>query len=68
MSIDDPFGDDMTELQREIVQAYDRNPDADAKAVASMCDCSESYARETINEYRDGFGSNSLLGGGDGFL
>jgi len=63
MSFDDPFGDDMSELQREIVQTYDRNPDAGPKSLANMCDCSESYVRETINEYRGGFG-----GGLGGFL
>lgn len=65
MSIDDPFGDNLSELQRDIVQAYDRNPDADAAAIASICDCSESYVRETVNEYRGGFGSGGdFLSGG----
>lgn len=58
---EDPF-DDKSELQREILQKYDQNPDAGPKEVASMSDCSESYARETIKEYRDGFGGG--LGGG----
>jgi len=62
MSIGDPFGNDMSELQQEIVQTYDRNPDAGPSEIASMCDCSESYVRETIDEYRGGFGS------GGGFL
>ncbi|WP_248896222.1 hypothetical protein [Haloplanus halobius] len=63
------FGsNDVSDLQQEIVQTYDRNPDADAKAIAQMCDCSASYVRETIDEYRGGFGSGGGLGGSGGFL
>jgi len=64
MSFDDPFGDDLSELQRDIINTYDRNPDAGAAEIASMCDCSESYVRETLNEYRDGFGSSGGFGTG----
>jgi DNA-binding Lrp family transcriptional regulator len=46
-------GNNLTDLQREILDAYDRNPDADAAAVAKIVGCSESYARETIEEHRD---------------
>jgi len=59
------FGSDMTDLQEEIVRTYERNPDAGPKSIAQMCDCSESYVRETIDEYKGGFGGG--LGGG-GFL
>lgn len=49
----DPFDNDLSELQQEILRVYDRNPDAGPKDIANIVDCSESYARETINEYRD---------------
>lgn len=48
----DPFDDGKSELQRQILQAYDRNPDAGLKEIASICNCSASYVRETLNEYR----------------
>lgn len=48
--------DGPTDLQQQILNAYDRNPDAGPEALASICDCSQSYVRETINEYRGGFG------------
>jgi hypothetical protein len=62
------FGTDMSDLQEEIVQTYDRNPDAGPKSIAQMCDCSESYVRETVNEYRGGFDSGGGGFGGGGFL
>lgn len=65
MSIEDPFGEDMTELQRDIVNAYDRNPDAGPSEIAEICDCSDSYARETLNEYRSGFGSTEGVFGSE---
>lgn len=46
------FGNNLTELQREILRLYDRNPDMGAKEIASHADCSTSYARETIKERR----------------
>lgn len=49
----DMFDDNKSELQREILQVYDRNPDADPPQIADICDCSESYVRQTLNEYRD---------------
>jgi hypothetical protein len=59
------FGsNNMSDLQQEIVQTYDRNPDAGPKAIAQMCDCSTSYVRDTIKEYRGGFDSGGGLGGG----
>jgi hypothetical protein len=51
------FGqDEPSELQREILTVHDRNPDAGAQEIASICDCSASYVRETIDEYRGEFG------------
>lgn len=57
----DPFDDDKSNLQQEILNVYDRNPDAGPTEIASMCDCSASYVRETINEYRSGLGDDFLL-------
>lgn len=56
----DPFGDDLSELQREILNLYDRNPDMGPKEIASRADCSVSYARETINEHRNPSGGDIL--------
>lgn len=72
----DPFGpdtvaSDATQLQKDILRTFDRNPDMDAKAIARACDCSPSYVRETLKEYRPndyGGGSGGLLGGGGGGL
>lgn len=49
-----------SDLQQRILNAYDRNPDAGAKEIASICNCSASYVRETIKEFR---GGNLGLGG-----
>lgn len=48
---DDPL-DDESQLQKNILQSYDQNPDMAPKHIADRLDCSESYVRETINEYR----------------
>lgn len=48
------IGNDLTELQRTILNLHDRNPDMGAKEIASRAGCSESYARETIDEHRGG--------------
>lgn len=54
------FGQDQpSETQNDILRLYDRNPDMSAKAIARRCGCSESYVYETVNKYRDGFGSSS---------
>jgi len=47
------FGQDQpSQLQDQILAVYDRNPDMTPKQIAERCDCSESYVRETINDYR----------------
>lgn len=48
------FGNQPTDLQQEILQVADRNPDMTADQIATKCDCSESYVRETLNEFRSG--------------
>lgn len=47
----DGRNDDTTKLQDSILSEYDlgvTNP----KQIAVNCDCSESYVKETLNEYR----------------
>jgi redox-regulated HSP33 family molecular chaperone len=53
---------DTTELQEQILQEYDMGI-RDENQIASNCDCSASYVRQTLNEYRDGGD-----GGGGGLL
>lgn len=48
----DPFDDDKSDLQRDILEVYDINPNMEPKHIADKLDCSASYVRETINEYR----------------
>lgn len=52
---DDPFnlGDDKSDLQRSILRVYDHNPNMDPKHIADKLDCSASYVRQTINDYRN---------------
>lgn len=45
--------DDPTELQHRILDAAERNPDAGVAELASICDCSESYVRQTLDSYGD---------------
>lgn len=61
------FGqDNPSELQQDILDTARRNPDAGPSEIASICDCSESYVRETLNEY--GRPSDPFGGGGGGLL
>lgn len=53
-------GDELSDLQREILRLYDNNPDMGPKEIASRADCSTSYARSTINDHRSG--GSGLLG------
>lgn len=47
------FGQDQpSDLQQQILRVYDRNPDMSISQIASRCNCSASYVRETINDYR----------------
>lgn len=57
----DPLDGDKSDLQQEIQNVYDRNPDAGPTEIASMSDCSASYVRGAINEYRNGLGDDFLL-------
>jgi len=43
--------DSATALQREILEAYAADPDRSVPALASRCDCSESYVRSTLSDY-----------------
>lgn len=52
-----------TKLERDILRAADRNPDASNKEIARICNCSASHVGKTLKKYRGG-----LLGGGNGFL
>lgn len=53
----DPFGiDQKSDLQRQILRVYDSNPDMSPKHIADRCNCSSSYVRDTINEYRSAGG------------
>lgn len=51
------FGQDQpTGLQQDILELYDRYPNMSPKQIADDLDCSASYVRETINEYRSSGG------------
>lgn len=54
------FGSDLSEMQERIVSTYDRNPDMTPKQIASTCDCSASYVRETLGEYRPRYNNDGL--------
>lgn len=45
---------DTTKLQDCILEKYDFGV-TDPSQIAADCDCSASYVRETLNEYRDGW-------------
>jgi hypothetical protein len=42
---------ELTDLQREILEAKRANPTATPDEIAADVDCSETYAREVLNEY-----------------
>lgn len=48
------FGSGPSDLQQEIIRTADRNPDMSPSQIANVCDCSTSYVRDTLNEYRSG--------------
>lgn len=53
--------DDTTKLQDSILSEYDlgvTNP----KRIAANCDCSESYVKETLNEYRPNWNEDDSFG------
>lgn len=49
---------DTTKLQDRILEQYDFGV-TDPNQIAADCDCSASYVRETLNEYRSGWDDNS---------
>jgi len=53
--------DDTTKLQDCILNQYDMGV-SNPKQIAADCDCSQSYVRETLNDYsRAGYGGHSGL-------
>jgi hypothetical protein len=51
------FGHDQpTDLQQDILQLHDRNTKMNPEQVADDVDCSASYGREPITEYRNSGG------------
>lgn len=65
------FGHDSpSDLQQRILDTARRNPDAGPEEIASMCDCSASYVRETLKQYGSGLGGSwdFDLGLDDGLL
>lgn len=46
------LGDQPSDLQNDILRLYDANPNMKPKHIADKLDCSTSYVRETINDYR----------------
>lgn len=58
----DAGDEDTTKLQDCILQRYDmmvRNP----KQISADCDCSESYVKQTLDEYRSGWDDRSGVPG-----
>lgn len=53
--------DDTTKLQDCILENYDMMVQ-DPNQIASQCDCSESYVRQTLNDYRDGWNEDGGFG------
>jgi hypothetical protein len=50
--------DDTTKLQDCILDQYDMGV-SNPKQIAADCDCSQSYVRETLNDYRSGWDDNN---------
>lgn len=53
MNMSDPFDDDLTETQRDILKTAKRNNDATNKEIAEQVGCSQSYVSEVLNEHGD---------------
>lgn len=53
--------EDTTKLQDCILQEYDMGV-SNANQIAANCDCSESYVKETLNEYRPDWDQNDGFG------
>jgi hypothetical protein len=52
---------DTTKLQDCILEQYGL-VGANPNQIAANCDCSESYVKETLNEYREGWNDDSGFG------
>ena len=52
---------DTTKLQDHILEQYDFGV-TDPNQIAADCDCSASYVRETLNEYREGWDEDGGFG------
>ncbi|MBX0323862.1 hypothetical protein EGH21_12560 [Halomicroarcula sp. F13] len=50
--------DDTTKLQDAIINEYDLGV-SNPKQIAANCDCSESYVKETLNEFRPDWDNDS---------
>jgi redox-regulated HSP33 family molecular chaperone len=64
MSIGGMFGgskDETTKLQDRILSEYDMGV-SNPNQIAANCDCSASYVRETLNEYRSGWDEDDGFG------
>lgn len=53
--------DDTTKLQDQILEQYDLIV-TDPKQIAANCDCSESYVKKTLDEYRSNWDEDNGLG------
>lgn len=53
--------DETTKLQDCIIGEYDMGV-SNPNQIAANCDCSESYVKETLNEYRPDWNEDSSLG------
>lgn len=53
--------DDTTKLQDSILQQYDMGV-SNPNQIAANCDCSESYVKTTLNEYRKNWNEDGGLG------
>lgn len=53
--------DDTTKLQDAILREYDMGV-SNPKQIAANCDCSESYVKSTLNEYRENWNEDGGFG------
>lgn len=54
-------GRDTTKLQDCILNEYDMMV-ANPKQIAANCDCSESYVKQTLDDYREGWDNDDDFG------
>jgi len=55
--------DEPSDLQREILETADRNPDASAAEIAAICDCSVDWVEQTLDIYGDPADDPNPFGG-----